>query len=124
MTPSTRLSSPQLRVDRVARTSARVAIVVVLAALGVLVSVAAAHAGPARAATTAGAGHTAAPAHPVVGSFVSGSWSSVVVQVVLWSIVVGLVVTRRRRTSTQPLEEPLDAHCPSADRSGPIPSEF
>ena len=104
MTPSTRLSSPQLRVDRVARTSARVAIVLVLAALGSLVSVAAAHAGPARTETTADAVHTAAPAHPVIGSIVGSSWSSVVVQVVLWSIVVGLVVTRRRRTSTQLLE--------------------
>ena len=104
ITTSARSSRSQSRVDRVARTSARIAIVVVLVALGSLVSVAAAHASPAGTETTSGAVHAAAPAHPVIGSAVGGGWPSVVVQVVMWSIVVGLVVTRRRRTSTRPLE--------------------
>ncbi|MEO6469655.1 MAG: hypothetical protein ABIP21_11185 [Acidimicrobiia bacterium] len=59
MITSARSLHPQSRVDRVARTSTRVAIVVVFAALGSLVSVAAAHASPAGADTPADAVHAA-----------------------------------------------------------------
>ncbi len=58
MTLATRSSVSPARVDRLARTSVRVAIVVVLATLGSVVSVAAAHAAPAGTATNVGAVHT------------------------------------------------------------------
>lgn len=104
MTPATRILRPSSRMDRAVRASARVAIVVVLAALGSLVSVAAAHAGPVDTEATAAGVHAKASAQPLIGWAVGGGWSSVLVQVVLWSIVAGLVVIRRSRTSTPPLE--------------------